>query len=244
MSQQPPSHEPTASLTAIAGRVHEARERIAQACARAGRPSGGVRLIAVTKEQAPQVLAPLLACGVTDCGENRIEHAQEMIAAAPAGLAFHVIGRVQGRQLARIAAMPAITHLHSLADVDHVERLARALEAVGRRLQVFIQVNTANDPAKSGCSAVELPAFVERVRLQPRLDLVGLMTMAEHPQGVVDADDRARRAFAGLRELARVQGLQRLRMGMSGDFVVAIEEGATDVRIGTALFADHARSTG
>lgn len=216
----------------VAAAVAQVRREIAQACTRVRRDPQEVRLIAVTKNQTPEVLPALVAAGIRDVGENRIEHQQLMVEAAQAaGLAldFHAIGRVQSRQLPKLAPLSAC--LHSLCEPDHVERLARA--CVGRQLPVFIQVNTSGETAKAGCTAETLPTLLAAVRAAPTLEAVGLMTMA--PEGADEALIRS--TFARLRRLAGDHGLPRLSMGMSQDFAIAIEEGATDIRIGTRLFA-------
>jgi len=219
---------------AAADGIASVRKRIAEASARAGRRDADIRLIAVTKQQNPAVLGALVDAGITDFGENRVEHLQEMHAAAPAGSRFHYIGRVQGRQLAKIA--PMVESLHSLCEEGHVERLARACGTHERRLPVFLQVNTGGEAQKAGLEPHDLPRMLELVRRQPMLEAVGLMCMA--PDRDLPGVDEGvlRRCFAGLRELGEEHGLSRLSMGMSKDFEAAIEEGATDLRIGSALF--------
>lgn len=215
------------------------RSAIAEACARVGRNPAAVRLIAVTKEQTPEVLPILVAAGISEIGENRLDHLEVMRNAAPAGLDIHFIGRVQGRQLAKL--LPQCVALHSLCDSDHIERLGRACAAAGRSLAVFLQVNTAGDSDKAGMTSQELPARLELAR-RNGLDVVGLMTMAplggEGTTAGGQADpDTIRRCFAALRELAVHHALPRLSMGMSHDFPLAVEEGATDIRVGSRLFA-------
>lgn len=195
----------------------------------------------MTKEQQPDVLPQLLAAGVTEVGENRLDHLEAMHRAAPAGLNFHFIGRVQGRQLAKLS--PYCVALHSLCDSDHIVRLGRACAATDRRMAIFLQVNTADDGTKAGMAPAELPARLALARSHG-LDVVGLMTMAPLASGPTassaggQADEGTiRRCFAALRELASRHSLERLSMGMSHDFQLALEEGATDVRIGTRLFA-------
>lgn len=215
----------------IAANVAAVRHEIAAACIRAGRDPAVVRLIAVTKSQGPEVLAPLVAAGVRDVGENRVDHHEAMHAAAAGlDLAFHAIGRVQGRQLAKLAPLSAC--LHSLCEPDHVRRLARA--CAGARFPVFLQVNTSGEAAKAGIAPEALPDLLAAVHAEAAaLEPIGLMTMA--PEGAPEADLRG--CFRRLRALAETHSLPRLSMGMSQDFSVAIEEGATDVRIGTRLFA-------
>ena len=217
--------------TAIAQNVAAVRADIAAACARAGRDPATVRLIAVTKSQGPEVLPALAVAGVTDCGENRWDHQEVMVGAGVAGLRFHAIGRIQGRQLAKVVPLSAA--LHSLCDPDHVLRLEGVCARMDRRLEVFLQANTSGEAAKAGLAPEDLPAVLDLARQQPHLDVVGLMTMA--PEGV--SDEAIRACFGALRDLARQHGLPRLSMGMSQDFPIAIEEGATDIRVGTRLFA-------
>lgn len=224
-----------ASSAAIFAAVAEVRAEIAAACTRVGRDPAHVRLIAVTKNQDPDVLKALVEAGISDVGENRIEHHSLMHAAAQAlglPLRFHAIGRIQGRQLAKIAPMSDC--LHSLCELDHINRLARA--CTSRRFPVFIQVNTSGETAKAGCSPEDLPRLVAAVRAESALETVGLMTMAEEAA----TEDHVRRTFMRLRLLAVEHDLPRLSMGMSQDFQLAIEEGATEIRVGTRLFVTPA----
>ena len=173
-------------MSAIAERITtnlaEVRALIAATCRQHGRDPQGVRLIAVTKQQTPDVLAPLAGVGVVDLGENRIDHLEIMSAAAPADSRFHFIGRVQGRQLAKL--VPFCVAIHSLCDADHITRLGRACAESGRRIEVFIQVNVVDDAAKAGVPVGDLAERVDLARRTAGLDLVGLMTMAPlAPQG-------------------------------------------------------------
>lgn len=223
------------SAERIAANLVEVREHIADTCRQHGRDPRTVRLIAVTKEQQPDVLAPLAAADALDFGENRVDHLEVMHAAAPAGARFHFIGRVQGRQLAKLA--PHCVSIHSLCEADHIERLGRACVGLGKRIETFLQVNVAEDAAKAGVALADLPARIDLVRATAGLDLVGLMTMAPLAAQGGQADAATiRRCFAALRLVAERHGLSRLSMGMSEDFALAIAEGATDVRIGSRLF--------
>ncbi len=217
-------------MTSIADNVAAVRRTIAEACRRVGRDPAGVRLIAVTKSQGPEVLPQLLAAGITDFGENRIDHLAEMHPHATAGR-FHFIGRVQGRQLAKL--VPLATALHSLCDVDHLDRLARACADRKEPFAVFIQVNASGETAKAGIDPGAVAEFLARVRRYPHLDPIGLMTMAQEGAAI----DDLRQTFRRLRTCAERHSLPRLSMGMSQDFPIAIEEGATDIRVGTSLFA-------
>lgn len=219
----------------IAQRLSEVEERIAAACARAGRRRDEIELIAVTKAQDAVVLNELAANGIVDYGENRLDHLELMRAASPTGSRFHYIGRVQSRQLPKIA--PICASLHSLSDIGHIDRLGRACAERRDPFPVFLQVNTAGEAQKAGLAPEDLDAAIDRVRAQAGLALRGLMCMAPDRNLPDVGEARVRSCFAVLRDLAHARGLQRLSMGMSGDYELAVEEGATDLRIGSTLFA-------
>lgn len=214
--------------------VRDVRDRIADACRRAGRSPDQVRLIAVTKEHAANVLPELMRAGIVDFGENRVEHLVSMHAEAPQGARFHAIGRLQSRQIPRLVPLAAC--IHSLCDGDHAARLDAEIAKLHRRMAVFLQVNVSGEASKAGVAPDALPRLLESVRSSSSLDAVGLMTMAPATATGANTGD-IRRCFSALRELARRQNLERLSMGMSEDFEIAVEEGATDVRVGRRLFA-------
>lgn len=224
------------STDAIPG-LARLQQRIHAACQAAGRQPQDVRLVAVTKTESPNCLAQLAAAGVCDMGENRVEHLLEMHAVAPPNLRFHYLGRVQSRQFPAIARHCEV--LHSLANIDHIPKLAAACAQAQRRLGVFCQVDCGLETHKAGIDLDDLPKMIERLRQhQEWLDGLGLMTMApvikqDHPQHHSQA---VRAAFARIRAAAQDHHLPRLSMGMSGDFELAIAEGATDIRIGSAIF--------
>ncbi len=222
-------------MPTIADNVSAVRAAITEACRGAGRDPANVRLIAVTKAQGGAVLGALSASGVLDFGENRIDHLALMAADAPEGARFHHIGRLQSRQLADVVARAGC--VHGLCDLEHAHRLDRLLAAKGGRLEVFVQVNTSGEAAKAGLAPETLGAFLDHARALPHLDVVGLMTMAPGSDVAGGDECSVRRCFAALRKAATGHGLNRLSMGMSQDFVHAVREGATDVRIGTRLFA-------
>lgn len=222
------------SLERITARAREVQERVRALCLAHGRDPDSVRVLAVTKSQGPEVLPALRAAGIRDFGENRVDHLELMRPHGEPGDRWHYIGRVQGRQLAKIA--PSIACLHSLCQPDHIPRLARACAALGRRLPVFVQVNTSGEASKAGVSPDDLPAFLDAVRRHAELEVIGLMTMA--PELGVHADEAAVSAcFSAARRLAHAYGLRELSMGMSSDWQLAIAEGATIIRIGSLLFA-------
>jgi pyridoxal phosphate enzyme (YggS family) len=215
---------------AIAHNVPLIRARIAAACQRSGRAPDGIRVIAVTKEQGPEVLPSLVAAGIHDFGENRADHLAFMQGSFPKAV-FHFIGRVQGRQFPLI--LPHAKIIHSLASIDHVARLERAAANLDCQVEVFIQIEGGFDPGKAGIRPEDVPRCLGAISASKHVRAVGLMCMAP-----LNADDSIlRRCFAQCRETAAVNGLERLSMGMSDDFEIAVEEGATDLRIGRGFFA-------
>lgn len=233
------SSEPAGAVD-VAANVALVRGRIAAACARAGRDTRSVTLVGVTKAVGvPQTLA-LVRAGLTDLGENRTDAlAVKRSALAEAGVAvrWHMIGHLQTNKVRR--ALPAMDVLHSLDRTSLLEALATELgRTSGPRLPVFVQVNVAGEATKGGFDEEGLGSALEAALAVPRLDVRGLMTMAP-----ASADpETSRRVFRRLRELrdaARVRGYLhglQLSMGMSQDFDIAVEEGATHVRVGTILY--------
>jgi len=198
------------------------------AAARARRDPASVRLLAVTKVFGPEAIREAYALGLREFGENYV---QEMERKAPAvadlaGAHFHLIGHLQSNKTKKAAQL-----FRSVDSVDSV-KLARRLDAERTPLDVMIEVKLSEEESKSGAAEADLPAIVEAVRESSHLALRGLMTVppwSEDPEV-------SRPYFTRLRELAARHGIPELSMGMSNDLEVAIEEGATWVRIGTALF--------
>ncbi len=220
-------------MASLEANVAQVRLAIATACQAVGRQVEDVRLVAVTKSQEPAVLAGLARLGIQDIGENRLEHLLAMRAVLPQGMRMHAIGRLQSRQIPKLVA--STQALHSLCEVDHVAPLARALQEAGKPFEVFLQVNLSGEASKAGVDAEGLPPLLAACRTQG-VPVAGLMTMAPQADHAQE-DPRVRACFRACAALARQHGLQRLSMGMSGDFPVAIQEGATDIRVGTRLFA-------
>lgn len=197
--------------------------RVAAAARHAGRDPESVRVIAATKTRSVQEIAVVMRAGVRELGENR---AQELVAKAPhlatQSPTWHFIGRLQRNKVNPL--IPWVTWWHS---IDRVE-LAAAIAARVAGAKVLLEVNVAAEPQKGGVAPAGLPALVDRCR-DLGLEVCGLMTVAP-------ASGDPRPTFAGLRELARGLELVELSMGMSGDYEFAVAEGATMVRLGTALF--------
>jgi pyridoxal phosphate enzyme (YggS family) len=206
-------------------RVAEARERIAQAAERAGRDPAGVELLAAVKYVALDELGTLADAGLTLLGENR---AQELVAKAeahPGVFTWDFIGHLQSRKVKDVA--PFVRLIHSLSSDSALAQLAK--HAPQREdFAVLIEVNVAGEASKSGIAPAELAAFIERCPVP----VVGLMTMPP----AVSVPEQNRRHFAALRELAAAHGLRQLSMGTSQDYEVAVEEGATIVRLGSTLY--------
>jgi pyridoxal phosphate enzyme (YggS family) len=213
------------ATASIGERVASVHARISDAARRADRDPREITLVAITKAHPARVVAAVLAAGVIDLGENR---AQELVAKAEATARsvpvprWHMVGRLQRNKVKLLA--PYVTLWHSVDRVELGPPLAR--HAPGAR--VLVEVDLVGEPQKGGCDPQAAPALVESLRAEG-LDVAGMMTVPPR-QG----DPRP--VFASLRELASGLGLGVLSMGMSDDFEVAIEEGATLVRVGTALF--------
>ena len=203
--------------------------RIDAAARRAGRDPASVTLVAVTKTKPLEDLLAAYEAGVRHFGENRVQEAEEKFPRLPPDAVKHLIGPIQSNKANRAARVADV--LHAVDSADIARRLARAAGIEGRRLAVYVEVNTGGEETKAGVTPAEASALVEMVRALPELDLRGLMSIP--PPG----DTRPH--FAALRDLAASLGLSGLSMGMSDDFEAAIEEGATVVRVGTALFGSR-----
>ena len=203
--------------------------RIEAAARRAGRDPAAVALVAVTKTRPLEDLLAAYEAGVRHFGENRVQEAEEKFPQLPRDAVKHLVGPIQSNKTNRAARLADVLHAVDAADV--ARRLARAAANEGRRLAVYVEVNTGDEETKAGASPADAPALVEAVRGLPELDLLGLMAIP--PPG----DTRPH--FVALRSLAATLGLTGLSMGMSDDFEAAIEEGATVVRVGTALFGSR-----
>lgn len=225
------------SYPGLAGRVEQVRDAIREHQARAGW-THPVTIIAVTKTHPADAVTAALAAGLTAVGENRVQEAlakQEALPGVP--VEWHLIGSLQRNKARQAVNRFALIHsVDSLALAQELDRRA----APGSRQRVLVQVNCSAEPQKGGVEPDELPALLEAVARLERLQLQGLMTMAAL------TDDLAvqRQAFRRLRDLrdaaqGRGHRLPELSMGMSGDYLVAVEEGATMVRLGTLLFGER-----
>jgi hypothetical protein len=202
--------------------------RIANAAARAGRRPEDITLVAVTKVFPAPVIRDAYELGLRDFGENYLQEFEDKYPQVRdlTDARFHLIGHLQSNKAKRAAEL-----FHCIQTVDS-EKLARRLDAVNRPLDVMLEVKLSHEEAKSGADPSELSALIAAVKCFANLSLRGLMTMPPWS----DDPEVSRPYFRRLRALAREHGLAQLSMGMSHDLEAAIEEGATHVRVGTALF--------
>ena len=223
--------EPTVQAV-VARAVAEVRQRIGAACERVGRPSSGVNLVGVTKFQPLDRVQAAVRCGLLDLGENRAQDLGKRIAALEAaeGVRWHFLGPLQ-RNKTRVVAELA-SAFHALDRLEVAERLSAQRPPHLPLLDVYVEVNIAGEDTKAGVAPAEVAALVDAVRPLAGLRVAGLMAM---PPAVSFAPEN-RRWFVALRELAASVGLDGLSMGTSADFDVAVEEGATVVRVGRELF--------
>jgi pyridoxal phosphate enzyme (YggS family) len=221
-------------------KLDQVESRIAAAAARAGRQRSDILLLAVTKKFPAAAIRDAYALGLRDFGENYVQEFESKRdeLADCAGARYHFIGHLQSNKTKKAAEIFDCIHTVDAA------KIARRLDgdALGRvpspGIDVLIEVKLSSEPAKAGAAPEEVPALVEAIRGCPHLRLLGLMTM---PPWSEDAE-KSRPYFARLRELAGENGLQHLSIGMSHDLEVAIEEGATMVRVGTALFGPRRKT--
>ncbi|MFZ3201001.1 MAG: YggS family pyridoxal phosphate-dependent enzyme [Candidatus Acidiferrales bacterium] len=225
---------PAASLPASLDRV---REQIARAAERAGRPADEITLVAVSKTFPAETIRAAYEAGLRHFGENRVQE-WESKQPALAGLdaVWHMIGHLQTNKARR--AVHLFGRVDSVDNLSLAQKLDSAAAAEGKRLPILIEVRLGDEAAKTGVAESDLPALAEAIAPLAHLDLLGLMTIPPY----FDDPARARPFFAKLRllrdDLARrlARPLPVLSMGMSHDFETAIEEGATEIRLGTALF--------
>jgi pyridoxal phosphate enzyme (YggS family) len=197
-----------------------------------------VRIVAVTKTHGPEAVLAALAAGLADIGENRVQEALQKQAALPdAAVTWHLIGTLQRNKARHAAGRFAL--IHSVDRAELAAELDRRMPPDGRQA-VLVQVNCSDEPQKGGVEPDALPALLDALEQFRRLETRGLMTMS----ALTDDVGEQRRAFRRLRELReaeerRGRRLPELSMGMSGDYPVAVEEGATMIRLGTVLFGER-----
>lgn len=226
-------------MTSIAHQLSRIQHEIAATTERAGRPPGSVRLVAVSKTHPASAVIEAVAAGQTLFGESRVQEAKEKISACPPGLHWHFIGHLQKNKIR--AALPLFDFFHSIDSLPLATGLSRIAGEIGQTVTGLLEVNVSGETTKHGFSPDDLRrTFCEIVAL-PNLSVTGLMTMAPYDTN----PEAARPYFRALRELrdelqsATSHPLPELSMGMSGDFIPAIEEGSTLVRVGTSIFGSR-----
>ncbi len=206
--------------------VERVRERI-----RAAAGGREVALVAVTKYVAPDVIDALAECGITDCAENRVLEGLDRVAQVRGRFRWHFVGHLQTNKVRR--ALERFEVIHSIDRWEAAAEIQKQLDRHNKRVSGFVQVNVSGEGTKGGIGPDGAAALVKRLRAEcPRIDLLGLMTMAPHTED----PEASRPVFRRMRELRESCGVAGLSMGMTADFEVAIAEGATHVRIGSALF--------
>lgn len=235
----------------IADNIQRVHERIANACARSGRDPGEVTLVAVTKQQSVEAMLAAVAAGLQQLGENRVEEAAvkipQVAAAATQQVTWHMVGHIQSRKARQV--VPLFDLVHSVDSLRLAQRLSRLANQQGRELSVLLEINVSGEASKYGLSgynwqkdeAVRQQLWQEASAIMalPGLGARGLMTMA--PFG---AEERIiRRIFADMSALRESldADLPELSMGMTDDFPIAIEEGATMIRVGRAIFGERSK---
>lgn len=228
----------------VAANVEQVRKRVRAAAERAGRDPDLIRIVGVTKTlaaDANDIVVQAFAAGLRDFGENRVQDAARKVSAAlkpalEAGAHFHLIGHLQtnkARDAVRLFSL-----IHSVDRTGLVDALQRRAEREGKRQDILLQVNVAREEQKHGCAPEDAEGLLEYAAQQPNLRVRGLMTIAP----LVDNPEATRPVFAALRDLRdRLKAstgidLPELSMGMTNDYEVAIEEGATIIRVGRAIF--------
>ncbi|KMS54110.1 YggS family pyridoxal phosphate-dependent enzyme [Sphingobium cupriresistens] len=222
----------TDTIIEAAERLATLRDSIDRAARLTQRTADAINLIAVSKTHDADAIRPLLHAGQRRFGENRVQEAQDKWPALReefSAVELHLVGQLQSNKAADAVALFDV--IHSLDRPSLLTALARAMDSADKRVPCFIQVNIGAEEQKGGCAIAELPALIVAARAAD-IPVLGLMC-------VPPADIEAAPFFALLAKIAREEGLERLSMGMSGDYETAIMLGATDVRVGTALFGQR-----
>ena len=218
----------------IRGNLERVQQAVERAAERAGRKPGDVLVIAVSKTVEVERIARAIEAGVKALGENRVQEAKEKIAALGRPVPWHLIGSLQTNKAKD--AVQLFDWIHSVDREDLARELDRRAHQAQRTVKVLVQVNIGEEPQKGGVHPDELKPLLDAMTGCRSLDVRGLMCIPP----AAESAEASRKWFRRLRELRDAAGLEHCSMGMSGDFEVAIEEGATMVRVGTAIFGPRA----
>ena len=217
----------------IEANLQEVQRRIARACERSHRSPEDIMLVAVIKGVEAQAIRAAFDFGIRDFGENRVQEAEDKIAQLSdlkPEVTWHMVGHLQSNKAK--AAVDLFDIIHSVDSMKLAKILSRRVE---KRFPVLLQVNVSEEATKGGFAANEVESAVEKIGHLPNLEMMGLMTIAP----LVADVEKARPVFRKLREMRDSLGLEHLSMGMTDDFEVAVEEGATVLRVGRAIFGDR-----
>lgn len=229
--------------TSIAENIAGIRRRLNEAAARAGRDPGSIRLMAVSKTVEPQRVRLAIDAGITVLGENYVQEAREKIPLIGRGVEWHMIGHLQTNKAKYVVHL--FDWIHSVDRQELAVELDKRAGQAGRTLNVLVEVNLSGEASKSGADPAAVPDLVRRIAALPHLQVRGLMTMPPYS----DRPETSRPYFQslrGLRDEIRAAAIPNivmddLSMGMTDDFEVAVEEGATIVRVGRAIFGERIR---
>ena len=219
----------------VAANLRAVRESIAAACRRAGRAPSEVLLIGVSKTVDLERIRAAIAAGVPALGENRVQEAKDKVQALGRPVPWHLIGSLQTNKARD--AVRLFDCIHSVDRIDLARELDRRAQAAGRTVDGLLQVNLGDEPQKGGAAEDDVKRLLDDCKALSHLKIVGLMAIPPHTEEA----EGARLYFKRLRALRDALGLPHLSMGMSADYPIAIEEGATMVRVGTSVFGPRER---
>lgn len=227
--------------TYIAANINKIRQRIAAAAARVNRVPDSIKLLAVTKTVSPSAIAQALDAGVTMLGENYVQEAKEKIAVMEKRVQWHMIGHLQTNK-AKYAVI-FFDYIHSVDRPELAEEINKRARLAGRKINILIEVNVSGEKTKNGIPAIRSVDLIKNISPLENVSIKGLMTMAPYS----DNPEKSRPYFSELKNLQKkiiqegITGIlmEELSMGMTDDFEIAIEEGATIVRIGRAIFGER-----
>jgi pyridoxal phosphate enzyme (YggS family) len=222
----------------LSERIAAVEQRIQAACRRAGRARTEIMLVAVTKTVGPEIASLLPSLGIANLGESRPQELWRKATALPGAVNWHLIGHLQRNKIER--TLPLVHCIHSVDSGKLLDTLEQEAAKLQRTLSIFLEVNASGEASKHGFTPTDVMALRGNIAASPHLQVLGLMTMAAFEEN----PENTRPTFVALRELRdrlrqslqAPKSLPHLSMGMTNDFEVAIEEGATYLRVGTALF--------
>src|SRR5436309_2742289 len=228
-------------MASIAENLERVREQIARAAAKAGRAADEIELVAITKTHPAEKVREAIGAGHTLFGESRVQEARAKIPELPSNLRWHFVGHLQKNKIRH--ALPLFEMIHSVDSFGLAQDMNRIAEEEGMHSRVLLEVNVAGEGSKFGFAPDKLREQMEELLALPRLSIEGLMTIPP----LAEKAEASRIYFVGLRELRDAYEkefdlrLPQLSMGMTNDFPIAVEEGATLVRVGTAIFGERSK---